>query len=694
MEGIGVKRNIDEAKKVLKYSSDEGIPEAAFCLGKILLKENKKSQAKEQIKKAADNGCADAQIKMAQLLEKDKSGGKDKFTEIARYYQLASDVGNPIAQAYFGQLMEKGKGTKKDIKGAFRLYNLSAEKGCSQGMFFLAKIYRKGYGNMIKEDRDNAINYYNKAIKLNHIQAMIELSDLYEKENNMSAALPLIKKAAELNNVYAMLHYASLIEEYNPEEAFLMVKKASDLKNVDALTRLGKMILSGIGIQRNDGEALKIFKLASANGSAEAMFYVANMYRVGQGTERNQSESRKYLKMAANAGHQKAKEIVATLPENQKPKQIENTSERGGKRGSRGGRGRNQENKPEREVQQERTEAPKGGRGGRGRNQENKPERENESPRGRGGKLINPRNNNTQENKVKEAPKPIQKQEQPSVTPKPKPANPTPAPKAIIKPKEELPKKPESFLETKLEQKQKRGGPDAQIKLANHFLEEDSKNLILAYHFMRLAAERNVDAMMKISELLINGTFGTTKEGKPNIQAAIHYLGIGVRFEHIPAMKKLADIYIKGEIVPKDVKLYAKYIQMAADAGDAEEAFKFSKMLREGEFVLQNANKADEYLKKAADGKLLEAQLIIADRLYKSKNPKSADYYEAAANNGNVLSMTIVGEMYRDGDLVEKNYKKAKNYLKMAAQKGGQEEKDEYEAFLKLPKPETTENYQ
>ena len=111
-------------------------------------------------------------------------------------------------------------------------------------------------------------------------------------------------------------------------------------------------------------------------------------------------------------------------------------------------------------------------------------------------------------------------------------------------------------------------------------------------------------------------------------------------------------------------------------------------MLREGEFVIQNSAKADEYLKKAADLKLLDAQLIVADRLFKSKNPKAAEYYEGAANNGHLVSMSIVGEMYRDGDFVKKDYRKAKKYLAMAAQKGGDEEKQEYQEFLKLPKPE------
>ncbi|KAH0789867.1 sel1 repeat family protein [Histomonas meleagridis] len=692
-EGLGVKRNLEEAKKQFQFASDEGIPEASFYLGKIFEKEKKYQQAKDQYRKAADNGHVESQIKLAKMIEQDRSQGPNKFAEAARYYQIAANNGNALAQAHLGSLFEKGKGVPKDIKGALKLYHQSAEKGCAQGQYYLAKMYQKGYGNTVKQSTENAIKYYNMAIKQNHIQAMIDLSDMYEKNNNMQEALPLIKRAAEMNNVYAMMHYATLIQEMNPNEAFAMVKKASDMRNVEALTKLGTMILNGIGIQRNDSEAMNVFKLASDHGSAEAMFYVANMYRVGRGTEKNQAESRRYLKMAAKAGHQKAKEIVATLPEEQKPQK--QNAPRG--RGGRNAHGPEQDDN--RKPRGGKTDAaPRGERGGgnqrgRGGGAQQRGRGGETQKRGRGGES-QPRAPQQQQNKTttsnqppktapippQGAPKPTEPQQQQA----PNPPQQQQAPKPPKQPKQEEPKqKPESFHEAKLDQKKSRGGPEAQYALAKHFLEKDSYNITLAYHFMRLAAERVPDAIMQISDLLIDGTFGTPP-GTPNVPAAIHYLNIGVRFSYVPAMKKLAQIYIEGKLIDRDVKAGANYIKLAADAGDAEQAFRFSKMLREGEYVLQNAAKADEYLKKAADLKLLDAQLIVADRLFKSKNPKAAEYYEGAANNGNVTSMSIIGEMYRDGDFIKKDYKKAKKYLAMAAQKGGDEEKEEYEDFLKM----------
>ena len=88
-----------------------------------------------------------------------------------------------------------------------------------------------------------------------------------------------------------------------------------------------------------------------------------------------------------------------------------------------------------------------------------------------------------------------------------------------------------------------------------------------------------------------------------------------------------------------------KYFKMAADNGDKDMAMKYSLMARNGDMIKQDNKVADEYLKKAADLKLLEAQLIVAKKLMELKNPKCLIYFEAAADNGDVESMKIAGRL-------------------------------------------------
>jgi hypothetical protein len=103
-------------------------------------------------------------------------------------------------------------------------------------------------------------------------------------------------------------------------------------------------------------------------------------------------------------------------------------------------------------------------------------------------------------------------------------------------------RKVESFIEPKEEQR-KNGGPDGQYKLAQRFVEPESRDLTLAYHFVKLAAHRVPEAMMQLYDLLSRGDIGDPL-GEPKHEAARHYLKVGSRVGHIPGMVKLSEVLV------------------------------------------------------------------------------------------------------------------------------------------------------
>ncbi|OHS95157.1 hypothetical protein TRFO_10637 [Tritrichomonas foetus] len=683
--------------------------------------------ASKYFKFAADNGIPDAQCQYGQLLEKNKNAGKDRFSEAARYYKMAADNGNALAQANYGNLLEKGKGTPRDVRGAIRMYRISAEHGNSQGQCFLARMYENGYG-MKEKDENEAIKYYKLSIAQGNTTAMSSLALLYEKQGNFQEALPMMRKAADMNQQYAMLQYARMIEKVNPKDAYTYVKKCADMNNIDALARVGYMIHNGIGVQRNDAEALNVLRQAALKGSADAMFHYATMCKHGQGGPQNMQEALKYLELAAKNGCVEAKNIWDKMPKKETPPEnagrggrggrggnrcgrggrgghtdMDDESPRGNNRGGRGGRGGNRGGRGgysnEADNDDDYRQENAGGRGGRGRGRgrggrggyNNEPEDSNfNNNRGRGGRGGNNNRGGKTYNVAQEQPaNPLlttststpgaaaQAPEQPKPVEQQKPTEPK-------QPKPQKVKEDKPFVEAKETQK-KNGGPEKQFKLAMHFFEDESRedHLVLAYHFMKLAAERLPEAMMTISKLLIEGKIGE-KYPNPNVEAALHYLTLATRLPYIPAMHRLMEMYLNGEGVPKDEKKYAFYMKMAADSGDKDLAMKYSLMARKGEIIKLDNKVADEYLKKAADLKLLEAQLIVANKLREIGNNKAALYYEGAAENGDFESMKLAGQFYNTGELAPaEDVRKAKKFLSMAAKRGGDEEKATYEEFMK-----------
>lgn len=104
------------------------------------------------IKKRADNGDADAQISMGNYYRDCLE--ERSYETAAKYYQLAADQGNDIAQAELAVLYEKGLGVEQSYKKAVELFKLSADQGNPFSMFELGVCYEVGLG--VEKDMEQA----------------------------------------------------------------------------------------------------------------------------------------------------------------------------------------------------------------------------------------------------------------------------------------------------------------------------------------------------------------------------------------------------------------------------------------------------------------------------------------------------------------------------------------------------------
>jgi hypothetical protein len=98
-----------------------------------------------RLKLSADQGNADAQVRLGLFYEFGRGGLTKDDREAARLYKLSADQGNAVGQVKLGYLYEVGRGgLTKDAREATRLYKLSADQGNSIAQVNLGYFYESG----------------------------------------------------------------------------------------------------------------------------------------------------------------------------------------------------------------------------------------------------------------------------------------------------------------------------------------------------------------------------------------------------------------------------------------------------------------------------------------------------------------------------------------------------------------------
>jgi TPR repeat protein len=89
----------------------------------------------------------------------------------------------------------------------------------------------------------------------------------------------------------------------DPAEAALWVRSAAEYGVPAAQLRLGRMLLEGNGVERDERAALNWFERAAARGDAEAMNMVGRCYENGWGAAVDLSKAAQQYRSSAEAGH-------------------------------------------------------------------------------------------------------------------------------------------------------------------------------------------------------------------------------------------------------------------------------------------------------------------------------------------------------------------------------------------------------
>lgn len=194
--------------------------------------------------------------------------------------QEQADNGDVESMVKYAHMLEVGVGAQRNQKEALKYYRMAAEQGNSQAQ-------------------------YSCGMLLGIMQQWKEAAEFY-------------KIAADNGNREAQFHYALMLKngsgvKQNMEQAAKYYKLAADQGDPDSQNAYGAMLKNGLGVEADKCEALKYFKMSAGQGDSDAQCNFGIMLRNGEEVEKDLEQAKHYFQLSANQGNCRGMNCLADL---------------------------------------------------------------------------------------------------------------------------------------------------------------------------------------------------------------------------------------------------------------------------------------------------------------------------------------------------------------------------------------------
>lgn len=182
-----------------------------------------------------------------------------------------------------------------------------ANEGDSDAEYQLGKCYEDGLGEF-HQDYTTAVQWYLKAAKKGHADAMNKMGVYYFGKKEYKEALKWFESSAKEGNQKARYNMGLLYmnKEYGMKDitkAFYCYTLAAEAGVPQAQLELGLCYYYGIGTTKYGTKAVLWFERAAKQGLDEAQYLLGQCYFTGEGVERNYTKAFQYFKMAADQNY-------------------------------------------------------------------------------------------------------------------------------------------------------------------------------------------------------------------------------------------------------------------------------------------------------------------------------------------------------------------------------------------------------
>ena len=269
----GITRPMNRAKAV-EYFLEAGKLENADALFFLSIHQQNNDNLKEATqaaKRSLELGNEAAKIKLGEIQEDEKLM-KAGFNALKKKV----DSGDMHYANSLGYAYEFGIGTSLNIKEAMKYYEMAAKQNNALGMTNLADLYiqenklkkakpllvkaaKKEYGyaqyllamnffDLYSENNKEALFWLEKAANNDEPEALFQLGVYYSEGNDLAKSIKYYQRAAELNHADAALELSYIydegaIVEQDDDKALFFLKKSAELGNQEAIEELAAQAL-------------------------------------------------------------------------------------------------------------------------------------------------------------------------------------------------------------------------------------------------------------------------------------------------------------------------------------------------------------------------------------------------------------------------------------------------------------------
>ena len=247
-----------------------------------LLIDRKEKQPHTELQTKLENG-SDLKISVDELIKlafQHKSS--QDFNKAFECFQLAANMGNPVAQYELGNFYVEGNCVEGNEELSTYWYNKSFEglkRSVDNGdinamsMYYYGNCYYCGIG--VECNDKEAFKWYLKAAKENFVVACHKVGDCYD--------------------------FGFGVRE-NKKEAFKWYLKAAEQGDAKSQYEVGWCYQTGVGVKNNEDSAIYWFKLAAQQDYARAYIHLAELYE----EKGDFIQSLRWYEIAADSGDEDA----------------------------------------------------------------------------------------------------------------------------------------------------------------------------------------------------------------------------------------------------------------------------------------------------------------------------------------------------------------------------------------------------
>ncbi len=318
--GKGTDEDYQKGIAYLEQAAEQGYIDAIYSLG-ILYQSGDPigkvdyAKARQYFELLADNDIAVGQYELGYMYENGMGVPVDSVM-VLHYYTLASQNGNADAMCYLGDYYRDGRYVGgRNCERAAELFHQAAEMGDDGGCYYMGRSYLEGCG--VVQDTSLAFPWLWKAAAMKEANAMAALADIYNNEHspyaNPDSNLYYYVQAA--NNGHgrsARMVGKYLLHAGQFGTATDYLYKGAVARDDSAMVALADCMLQGIGFKEPDAQAAySVYHAASTYGNAEAYSRMGQMLLYGVGIDSDEALGKSYLDTAARSGNAVAMRVLS-----------------------------------------------------------------------------------------------------------------------------------------------------------------------------------------------------------------------------------------------------------------------------------------------------------------------------------------------------------------------------------------------